>query len=135
MTIVKALRVSETGETSVVEFDNHNALATLQEAVGGMIEGIYFDYVKTYAYVNEEGLYTRTYNPFGTFLMQKAYGAAAQQINGPILFTGPTDGHGYTLSLPDAESEALVAMVAKVKDAYPEPFAVAEFELDMAGLL
>lgn len=135
MPIVKALRVSETGETSVVEFDNHNALDALQAAVGGMIEGVHFAYVKLDAYVNEEGLYTRTYNPFGTFLMQKAYGAAAQQINGPILFTGPTDGHGYTLSLPDAEAEALTAMVATVKDAYPEPFAVAGFELEMAGLI
>jgi hypothetical protein len=81
-----ALILTQDGDIEEVEYDEKQSLATLQKAVGGMIESVSYWTKNIDAYVNEEFLYTEglTLNPFGANI--------GQQWLGNIVIPKITDG-------------------------------------------
>lgn len=67
-----ALILTQDGDIEEVEYDEKESLATLQNAVGGMIESVSYWTKNIDAYVNEEFLYTPdlTLNPFAANIGQ-----------------------------------------------------------------
>lgn len=121
---MKALQIKTTGEIAEVEFTRENALKTLQKGVGGYVQAVDLTNDLT-MWLNEEGkLEGLPHNPFAQHFWDKVFGSGTDYLVGDVVFTGPTDEDGYTLTISDEVADLVRQNVAKVREIVEPNFRV-----------
>jgi Domain of unknown function (DUF3846) len=102
---MKAVKITTTGEKSVVEFHNDTCYQVLSDAVGGMIEcvSLHDKPNQPDMWLNDNGKAMGfNQNPTATALWVDMYDMS-DVIMGDVIITGGADDEGYTLGLSDEQ--------------------------------
>ncbi len=114
-----AIRITTAGEVATLDISTE-PLATLQGAVGGLVQAVDLSERLT-MWLNEEGkVLGQAHNPYGQFFWDKLYGAHTDYIVGDVVISGGTDEDGNTLGLTEQQVEWVTYFVNRVRE-FVEP--------------
>jgi hypothetical protein len=110
-----AIRITTAGEVTTLDISTE-PLATLQGAVGGLVQAIDLTERLT-LWCNEEGkVLGQAHNPYAQYFWDKMFGAYTDYMVGDVVFTGGTDDNGNTLGMTEDAVEWLLFFIDKVRD-------------------
>ncbi len=111
----RSIRITTAGEVTELDLST-NALAQLQEAVGGLVQAIDLTERLT-LWCNEEGkLLEQAHNPYAQYFWDKTFGAYTDYMVGDVVFTGGTDDSGNTLGLTDEQVDWVLYFAGRVRE-------------------
>jgi hypothetical protein len=114
-----AFQITTTGWVTKLDISTE-PLATLQGAVGGLVQAVDLSERLT-MWLNEEGkVLGQAHNPYGQFFWDKLFGVHTDYIVGDIVISGGTDKHGDTLGLTEQQVEWVMYFVNRVRE-FVEP--------------
>ncbi len=110
-----AIRITTAGEVTTLDIRTE-PLATLQGAVGGLVQAIDLTERLT-LWLNEEGkVLGQAHNPYAQYFWDKMFGAHTDYMVGDVVFTGGTDDNGNTLGMTEDVVEWLLFFIDKVRE-------------------